>query len=424
MVNPYAAPSDVSATIPPIRFGFGQKLTLEDLQVSLRDTAPRKGLNRFQLPIVGILVLYILLVLSSATDPSNASEPAPAIVWMLMGVAVCPFWIWLVGRFGPQRRKRVQRIRKMAEDPKANDGLITNDCLFDFDNDTASRCEWSHFGRSHIFPQHLVLIVAADSNRRFVIPWRFFASPAEVRQVCQHVADRLGVSANQPPTDKELAEIFQQRELEPLDPEPIWPIADPCRFDKDHWPHVNKNNDVDAADQFDCEVDLSGDLSLWKYTGIASALIAAYLLWVFLPIWIAVATWLALNYQHFGNWSFLVQRRWSSVVVLVPVVGLLYVFLKAAVDSLLQNRSRQSQRLTMRIRRSGIHFAGPTFETWFATAAFSKWNVNENSVGWTLKETGEEILIPASCFKDATEFKRLSEAIQSELPMSHDSLER
>ena len=215
MVNPYAAPLEVSRQIEPIRFGFGRSLTLDDHLVAMRESPPPKGLARLRYFFASLIIFGALL--SFANYSSQAGQPPPAIAWLLIGASLCPLWLWIVGKVSPQRRKRLQRVHAMAEAAKPVDGLMSDDFFFDYDNDTAVRCQWSHFSRAYIFPDHLVLPVAIDMNRRVVLPWRLFASPADVQQVIEFVKNRVGTLVNQGPNSQQLAEIFATLDQSPQD---------------------------------------------------------------------------------------------------------------------------------------------------------------------------------------------------------------
>jgi hypothetical protein len=407
MANPYASPSDVAASIEPIRFGFGERLTLADHEVALHDGVPAKGIKRLQRPLTSVLfIVFVWFVLIQVQEPG---KPLPAFAWVFAGASVCPFWIAILSRFGRKRRQLVERVRRSAQQAKPTFGTIAQEYFYESDSDTVVRCSWDHFGRVFLFPAHLVLPVAFDPQRRVVIPWRFFASPGHARQVSRFVVERLGTVVNQMPSDQQLVSLMQCREEANKPEKVMWPYDNPTQFDKDHWPNVSSQDPRQQEQPIDCQIDLSADMSSWKYIGKSSILIVGYIALIFLPVLIAACLWVIGNYWLLNSWRFLTEHRWSSTLVVLPIVGVTFLILRAAFISLSYRRSQNASGLSMRFGDDGFYMSGLTFDSWLSHDAIENWILDEDSFGWTLRETGEDMRIPSHCFTDPEKLSQLKE---------------
>jgi hypothetical protein len=405
MANPYASPLDLAASMQPIRYGFGQTLTLDDHKVALDDVVPAKGLKRLKQPLRALLLsLFLVYVVWKAASPG---EPLRDFVAIFMGAALCPFWIWLLTRFSGQRRERIARVHKIAESAKPTYGTITQEYLFDFDQDTAIRCSWDYFGRAFIFPEHLVLCVGFDPYRRVVIPWRNFGSPGEVHQVRQFIEHRLGAVVNRPPSDQQLTKMFAQREMETPPHQQQWPYEDPERFDESHWPHASKVDSAELHSPIECEVNLSAHLSTGRYIGIASLKILRQLTVALLPVLVALGCWLIWNYSSIGGWGFLAEYRLPNTLKVLPIIIVAYLFARGVFLSLSRRRRQQSAGLFTRLDDNGLYLSGSTFQAWFTHDAVDAWIIEDDWFGWTLKESGEQVRIPKKCYSNQDVLDRM-----------------
>ena len=138
-----------------------------------------------------------------------------------------------------------------------------------------------------------------------------------------------------------------------------------------------------------------------------------------------MAGWLLSNYRFFGDWSFLAEGPWSAGMILIPALMVSYVFLRSVIGSLISSRTQRATPMAMRVHCGGMHLSGTTFDSWFTRGAITNWILEEDLVGWKLKETGEELRIPVSCFSSHDELSELQTAIrrQSAFEIQSNSLE-
>ncbi|NNE00911.1 MAG: hypothetical protein HKN47_26650, partial [Pirellulaceae bacterium] len=128
-LNPYAVTAAPKFSQP---VHFAGILDRSDLLLSLRDTPPQSFRQWIQLPLVALFVVAVAL--SSASEFGQPGEPTPAFVWMLIGVVVCPLWIWGALLFTPSRRKRLRRLEMLVQNTTPSTGWLNDEYFLDQDS--------------------------------------------------------------------------------------------------------------------------------------------------------------------------------------------------------------------------------------------------------------------------------------------------
>ncbi|NND97095.1 MAG: hypothetical protein HKN47_07190, partial [Pirellulaceae bacterium] len=285
-------------------------------------------------------------------------------------------------------------------------GWLNDEYFLDQDSLSTVKLKWEHFASGIVFPTHLFLPIVTDHTRRIILPWRFFSSPSDVRQVCEFVHEHSGTTANHPPDDQALGELFENQQLEGRQQGRRMDFERSQQWNQDEWPYA-----CDSSEQYECAIDLSLGQSLAKYLTLTSLFVLPMGIWLFLPIWVAAIGWIITNYQFFGDWNFLVSRPWSTAFAVIPVVGLMAVFIGGAMQSVIRYRSLQTQPMMIRIRQAGIYIAGKTFESWMSWAAIDDVLLGDKAAGWILAESGDEIGLPAKCFSSQSDFQGFQDAL-------------
>ncbi len=395
-LNPYAVALPVDQPSEVVH--FGGKLTRDDLMMSLHDSPPKKGMPHYRYLV--LIALAVGVLVASEFVFVVPGEPPAGFVWIVIGFLLLFPWIELVNRMTPGRRRRVRRINAVAAAGKSTAGWLDDQHLVLCNDETMLRAKWGFFGPALLFPTHVLLPLSADSNHRVVFPWRFFGSVEDAKQVCHSLRVKTGLMVDQVDEKVLAASIGRKDAIPRID------VGLTRSFDALHWPFQS-----DSEGQSDWTLDLTAKQTSQWFALKSMLAILLFMLLYFLPIWGVVVGWLIHDYLFFGNWGFLRERVFSSVIVLGPAALLLGFFIYSAVRAASQLRSVQSKPLQIRLRAAGAHLSHATFDSWFAWSACKELILDEKSVGWIDRQSLDEVRFPVECFEDRAGFDRFRETL-------------
>jgi hypothetical protein len=398
-INPYAVSAPAEDTFHPIHFGGTS--TRDDLMMSLLDSPPRKGWARLRGPTTSLLIAAGVLLIVSEFDGED--EPLPSILWILCGFLASPAWLKLARVLTPGRRKQIERINRMADKQKPTWGWFEEEIVVLRDQNSTLKARWNFFVGPMIFPEHFMLPMTSDATRRIILPWRFFASPDDANTLIQLAAENHHAVAQDRPNLELLVDLISQGDgfvQSDIDEAKLW--------DKDHWPFT-----ADADGQFDCEIDTAAVMGTRWFAMYSAFAIVLVIVWYFLPIWVAAAGWLLYEYMFFGNWQFIFDRPFSSLLVIGPTIAILIFFLYFVLKSLLSSRQIQKQPLGIRLRKAGVYLSHESFESWFRWPMIEHVIIKPDRAGWLVEETGDQAEFPQVCFENEETFEQFKTVLQA-----------
>jgi len=326
-----------------------------------------------------------------------------SMIWPVLAYPLLPAWLWLIRLVTPSQRRRRRRLEETAKHCTLNRGWLNEERFVIYDDDMFLRAHWTFFGSAFAFDSHLLLPMAADSTHRIVLPYRFFAAPADVKQSLETVNEKVGLMVNGPPKDPNLADQIESTE----NPSEVYRVEETLAWDSDNWPFASS-----GEDQQDFSVDLTAGQKNWKFSLMAMFGVLLFMVWYFLPVWVAVAGWLLSNFLWTGEWAFLLDQIAATAIVVGPAAFILVFFLYSAAAATVQIRRVQTQPFSIRMRSEGIHLSHENFQSWFRWAAVEQVLVEEATAGWQVKENKDEVRFPAACFESDEEFQRFQQTLE------------
>lgn len=399
-VNPYAVTSPSDAPAHPIH--FGGTLNRDDLMVSMRDSAPQTGWARFRFPVLMLAIVVVLGLIETVVGPPGME--LTSVLWPVLAYPLLPAWLWFVRMVTPSQRRRRNRLEEAAKHCTLNCGWMDDERFVIYDADMFLRARWSFFGSAFVFNSHLLLPLAADSTHRIVLPFRFFATPADVKQSLDMVGEHVGMLINDPPKEHEMAEQVQSTGIETQ----THSVQATLSWDANDWP-FDSNNEAEQ----DFDIDLTAGQKSAKFAMLAMFGVFIFMVWYFLPVWAAVIGWLLSNYLSNGDWTFLLDQIAGTAIVVGPAAFILIFFLYSAIAATIQIRRAQSQPFSIRLRPEGIHLTHENFQSWFRWSAVEQVLVEDDAAGWRVKENKDEVKFPSTCFTNESEFERFQKALEN-----------
>jgi hypothetical protein len=400
-INPYAVTTAQNGELPFQPVHFHGVATHDDLRMTLRDSPLKKGWARVQ---PGISLAFIsVAILLFASSYSDGDEPLPSIVWLVMGFVALPPWLAVARILTPGRRQQIERIKRMAAKQKPSWGWIDQEFVVICDENSVLRASWDFFAAPMIFPEHLMLPITSDANRRIILPWRFFGSVDDVRSLIPFLSEKQHALSQDPPQQEAIAELISQ-----TTPPPARDTAQARNWDRDHWPFPS-----DPHDQFDFTIDTAAVMSTRRFATYSTLIALLILLWYFLPLLVAAAAWSIYEYRFFGSWDFLTERPFSSLLVLLPT-GFALIYLSIMMlKAMFSSRQIQQQPVAIRIRRDGIHLSHQAFASWLRWPIVEAVIVEDDQAGWIVEETGDEVRFPRICFDTDESFEQFKARLQA-----------
>ncbi len=408
-LNPYAVTHSGTTLSYPIH--IGGKLTRDDLLMSLRDSPRKTGFARLQYPIAA----GIIIVAVSGVDflMVGGDEPILSVTWMIVAFTLLPAWAALAPTLTRGYRQRLKRIEVMAGNQRDEFGWFDETHFVLCAGDSIFRARWNFFDRCLVFPTHILMPLVADATRRMVVPYRFFSSAEDARHACRFLQEKVGLLLDQPPSDADLAELVAQAEASRQ-----LNVKQARQWNKDDWPFESDSEPQLSGSQFDWAINLTADQTVPRIAFKAATAILLIMLYYFLPVWIATAAWLINDYLFFGDWGFIRDRPWSSMLVLGPAGFLIVYFIYIAVGSIVRSRTIHAQGMDVRMRSAGIHLSHATFESWFPWSETADVIVEADRAGWIAKESMDEIQFTKNCFESEDRFEEFKAMLQKLRPES------
>ncbi|MCP4890428.1 MAG: hypothetical protein GY904_28000 [Planctomycetaceae bacterium] len=396
--NPYAvSPLSSDSATEPIH--FGGSLNRDDLLISLRDSAPRSRISLVH--YVGRIFLICGLLWVSVSIAPISSIDFKSILWPLLAYPLLPVWLWFARFLAPGDRRRRRRLEESAKHCMPNYGWMDQEHLVLYDDSMFFRARWSVFGPALLIDRHLLLPTAANTTYRTVLPIRFFLSPIDAKQGIDLVDHQCGYQIKQPPSDNKLPELVQSEGYESAPHR----IDETMAWDATNWPFESSGEDEQV---FSLEPS-ARQKHVYLLRGVRNILL--YGLWYFLPIWGTTVGWLLLMSDSTSNWSFLLDQKTVTALVVLPAILCLTFFTFNAAFQISKIRQSQSQTLLIQIRQAGIHLSNANFESWFRWSAVDKVISRKNEAGWIPARTKEETAFTRFWFESEQDFQRFKTAL-------------
>lgn len=251
------------------------------------------------------------------------------------------------------------------------------------------------FTKSLLFPTHLLLPQLADPTRRYILPLRFFDCFENANQAIAIIQTETGTLVSVPPKQGDFVSAVSAEDLVSIETETV------LHWNSQTWP-FESNPDQHSSHL----LDLTRGNSIVVRSMLAAATIFVALVWLFLPVFVAVVVWLISEYQRFGGFDFFLFQPAISGVMLLPIVLCLALVLMRTFTSAVSSLKLQSAPLKIHLRPEGVHLSNDNFDSWIRATAIKEVIADHTQAGWVVVETDEQVALAKGFFGNEAEFER------------------